>query len=445
MRLVLFLASALLPVIPSRADVEIGVAVQQIENMSTLQSLTSTEMATLGVVFLKGYYSDSLSGGGAFVFRSGDPVRHLKPNAGTIIGPADAPTTCNLGCMIRETYPAATLHDFGAYGDGIHDDTGAKDRAFSGLGTEGGTLRLLPGIYLLNTPITPDRQSSQCVNIEGAGISVSTIKATRPMDALYWRPYGVDSSACKIGGFTLDANHYSKSCLVKAGMPHSFFHDMECVHANPDGGVATGVQFLFGTYSGELPGSDSETVVRDVRAMPAPTARVGIWGGYSLSDSSFYDIVIAGSGTHAGVQISGGNNVLFHPHCYPYQGVDLPHSCIYDYGIGNIYIGGEFDGMTLYGIVFGASNRNSIAMGSIFTYGGRKLKYNQARGFYQEDVRSGSVVRDATCSGYGGADVSGWRLIGENFGSKALRHAGPSRCIRDSGFEGESDDFERAQ
>ena len=36
------------------------------------------------------------------------------------------------------------------------------------------------------------------------------------------------------------------------------------------------------------------------------------------------DVIVAGSGKYGGITVAGGNNVFIHPHCYPYQGSDLP-------------------------------------------------------------------------------------------------------------------------
>lgn len=86
---------------------------------------------------------------------------------------------------------------YGAYGDGVHDDTAAIQAALDA----STNVYLPPGTYLVSSPLT--LQDGANVRITGAGMGITTIKASAAIAAVL---QGTNNAHSLIEGITIDGN-----------------------------------------------------------------------------------------------------------------------------------------------------------------------------------------------------------------------------------------------
>ncbi|WP_197287125.1 glycosyl hydrolase family 28-related protein [Planomonospora sphaerica] len=101
-----------------------------------------------------------------------------------------------LGAPIPDAGDGVNVRDFGACGDGRHDDAGAINRAIAQVGAEGGgVVRIPPGRYAVGDII---RVGDSNVVLRGAGSTKTVLAWTAPLEDLIGPSrsrYGSDSSA----------------------------------------------------------------------------------------------------------------------------------------------------------------------------------------------------------------------------------------------------------
>ena len=124
--------------------------VQSVNNIAALRLKTGTTNANSAVTL--GYYSPADGGGNAFYW---DSTSVLTENGGTIIKPT---SVSGAGRWIAINTATVNVDQFGAYGDGLHDDTEAINNAIASLSALGGVLNF-DGIYRLTENATGSTQT----------------------------------------------------------------------------------------------------------------------------------------------------------------------------------------------------------------------------------------------------------------------------------------------
>lgn len=390
-------------------------------------------------------YVDSLLVGIGGSPQAGPFVSLNQATLQTMTGPLTTPTlTSSVNKVINVMAPP-----YNATGNGITDDTAAINSAYASLVGTGGTLYFPAGVYLTSTGIIPSQTSTACVKLEGAGSSLTTIRATAAISGVYWRPGLVSSGTanqmhCSIKGVTLDANNLALTAINNAGWPAGLYRDLVVENAVPNTTDNTNAEMIIGDNQtlglANGQGQDYESSFEHIQILASgstATAPQQLYIKQSVTDGTGNDIVIHGAsggsiGTpntylQSGMLLYGGQARTWNKvHCYPASVYAPFPTCIDDQAgfqtINNL----EVDGMTLYGVKF--ENANSIVRDTNFVYGGSGTPaqtYTGAVGFYSSNPDENTVL-GAACTTYGGAVTATWTLIGS--GSQPILAWGPNSC-----------------
>jgi hypothetical protein len=114
-------------------------------NVDTIAALRTLSKIIYTRVFATGYYAAGDGGGGAYRYNPSDTTS--SDNGGSIIVAADG------GRWYLVPHGVLSVKQFGAYGDGTHDDTASIQAAINSLPSSGGTIRFTAGTYLISSSI----------------------------------------------------------------------------------------------------------------------------------------------------------------------------------------------------------------------------------------------------------------------------------------------------
>ena len=153
--------------------------------------------------------------------------RAAEPMGGTQTALTYVPTGTTCPALVTSTAlmdlgaPVYNVKSFGAYGDGVHDDTAAIQAAINAAGVSGGTAYLPTGTYLVTADTTPGQSTGvgaalyglSDVSIVGDGRGATTLKvqtgtATGRSDGI---AYGFDSAGTSVDVNDVAVSHLSIS------------------------------------------------------------------------------------------------------------------------------------------------------------------------------------------------------------------------------------------
>jgi len=136
--------------------------VANILNADTISDLLQVSVALYETVNIKGY--NSKNDGGGDIFNYDSTIDKSTANGGTIIDPdqtlSNQGNGVGTGCWVRQLEGNINYNMFGAYGDGIHDDTIAINKAFAS-NDNGGTVDGIAGNNYLITDVIEVRTRHQ--------------------------------------------------------------------------------------------------------------------------------------------------------------------------------------------------------------------------------------------------------------------------------------------
>ncbi len=136
--------------------------------VSGLRAKDVSALSTGSVSILGGYYTLGDGGGGQFYY---DSASTATDNGGTVIEPDSG-----VGRWLRPESNSFNIREFGAVGDGSHDDTSAIQGAVDSVVLLGlGTVVVPAGNYKISGPITLASAPANNLSIIGEGPNVSII------------------------------------------------------------------------------------------------------------------------------------------------------------------------------------------------------------------------------------------------------------------------------
>lgn len=156
-----------------------SVAISLLEQLIPDGTLVMTDLRAIDVSLLTtgfsrvlgGYYTSADGGGGQFIY---DSTSSAGDNGGTVIQP-----DVGIGRWLRPASETLNVRQFGALGDGSHDDTAAIQAAVSAASLVGnGAVYVPAGNYKITSAITLASLPLCNISLFGDGPNVSTITQT---------------------------------------------------------------------------------------------------------------------------------------------------------------------------------------------------------------------------------------------------------------------------
>lgn len=231
----------------------------------------------------------------------------------------------------------ATLYDFGAVGDGVHDDTAAIQAAIAAY-AGGGTVRIPAGVFTTTLPLD---LAEKKINLVGSGLNQSTIMATASM------PYLISArepsttysfNEFSLAGIKFDGNNLAN---ITFGLEHRHFCSIT------DCAFFSGVQYAHVAKNSWL---------NNYRNCSFGASDVGVLLQGSNHRNAFYSCSWIGMSSQCLQIIDGvdGNSAIAFYNCdWEFQNGSTDVTAVYiasnaTYAFNDCYIGENINGIILF-------------------------------------------------------------------------------------------------